>query len=81
MSIEAWNLERVVAAILFWIAAMAIGMQPPEACAAAAPGSVEAGHEAFEQGRYNWYDAERDTLRPLTLPPKPAEFEDRKSVV
>lgn len=72
MSIEARNLERVVATMVFYVAVVAIGVQPSPACAAEAPGSVDAGHEAFEQGRYTWYDAERDTLRPLTLPPTPA---------
>lgn len=80
MSIEARNLERVVATMVFYVAVVAIGVQPSQAYAAESPGSVEAGHEAFEQGRYNWYDAERDTVKPLTLrasapPRKPAEFD------
>lgn len=73
MRSEARNLERVVAAMVFYVAVVAIGVRPSQAYAAESPGSVEAGHEAFEQGRYTWYDAERDTLRPLTLPPTPAK--------
>ena len=75
MNIEVRYLERVVTTILFWVAVVAIGVQPSQTRAAETPGSVQAGHEAFEKGRYNWYDAERDTLRPLTLPPTPAKRE------
>jgi hypothetical protein len=73
MSMDTRNVERAVAAIVFWASAMTIGIQPSQASAAEAAGSVEAGHEVFEQGRYPWYDAEHDKLQPLTLPPSPAK--------
>lgn len=78
MSIDARKPERVVAAMLVCIAVVTIGMPPSPAGAAEAQASIEAGHEVFEQGRYPWYDAERDSLRPLTLPPSPAKPEPRE---
>jgi hypothetical protein len=78
MSIKVRKLECVTAAMLVCVAVVAIGARPSQTRAAEAPGSVKAGHEVFEQGRYPWYDAERDTLRPLTLPVSPAKREPRQ---
>jgi len=68
MSIVAGNFERLVGAIIICVA-IAIALQPSRAIAAVPSDSVQAGRDVFEQGRYPWYDAERDALRPLTLPP------------
>ncbi len=69
MSTRTGNLGGTTAATFFGMAALAIAILPAQACAAELPGSVEAGHEAFEHGRFPWYDVEYDTLKPLTLRP------------
>lgn len=73
MSIDARNVGRVVTAMLACIVVVAIDVQLSPAGATQTQASIEAGHEVFEQGRYPWYDADRDTLRPLTLRPSPAK--------
>lgn len=80
MSARTGNVRGALAASLVGIAGLAMGISSLQGFAAESPGSVEAAHEAFEQGRFPWYDAERDTLKPLTLrpsapPAKPSDFE------
>ena len=79
MSVRSSYLRGAAAAFLAAIALLTFGISPSQSRAAESPESVEAAHEAFEQGRFPWYDAERDTLKPLTLRPpaaprKPFEF-------
>jgi hypothetical protein len=80
MTARTWNVRGAAAAALVGIAGLAMGIPALQAFAAESPGSVEAAHEAFEQGRFPWYDAEQDSLKPLTLRPstpaaKPSEFD------
>ncbi len=66
-----------ILAFLLLLCAIVAGLPTcPAVLAADAPAAddpVAQGHEAFKSGgRYPWYDAEADTLKPLTLvPPRP----------
>ena len=69
---DRWRGGQTVAAVLFAITGMGLVAAVGRAHAGDDQRSIVAGRQAFERGaRFPWYDAEQDTLRPLTLQPAP----------